>query len=270
MRQKLAIIGCGNMGGAIAWGIIKSGYMKPESLVLNRRNTDSLEQFREEGCTVCGDFREACSKADAVMLAVKPQMLPDIMAELKDVCEDKLFISIAVGITVETIQNALCAAPVVRAMPNTPLMVGEGVTALSVSENCSDEDKAFAAGLFECAGKVVFIEEKLMNAVAGVTSSSIAFFARFIGAISDWAKENGFDYMDEKELLGLVCGAASGTAKLLWEKDMTPSALVRAVASPKGTTEAGLRSFDEDDLDGSVKRALTASNNRAQEIARMK
>ncbi len=258
------------MGGAIAWGIIKSGYMKPENLVLNRRNTNSLRPFKDAGCTVCEDFREACKAADAVMLAVKPQMLPDIMAQLGDICENKLFISIAVGITVETIQTALFGAPVVRVMPNTPLMVGEGVTALSVSENCSDEDKNFAAGLFECAGKVVFIEEKLMNAVAGVTSSSIAFFARFIGAIADWAKENGFDYMDEKELISLVCGAASGTAKLLCEKGMTPADLVRAVASPKGTTEAGLRSFDETDLEGSVKRALDASNNRAEEIARMK
>ena len=270
MRKKLAIIGCGNMGGAIAEGVIRSGYMAPESLYLNRRNTESLASFKERGCNVCADFKEACVASDAVMLAVKPQMLHDIMAELKDICKDKLIISIAVGITVETIQNALSGCPVVRVMPNTPLMVGDGVTAISVSDNCSEEDKTFAAGLFQCAGKVVFIDESLMNPVAGVTSSSIAFFARFIGAIADWARDNGFGYMDEKELLSLVCGAASGTAKLLTEKGMTPAELVKAVASPKGTTEAGLRSFDETELDESVKKALTASNNRAEEIAKMK
>lgn len=270
MRNRLAIIGCGNMGSAIAEGVIGSGYMDPQCLYLTRRNTEALASFKNRGCNVCADLREACVAADAVMLAVKPQMLYGIMDEIKDICEDKLVISIAVGITVETIQNALGGCPVVRVMPNTPLMVGYGVTAISVSGNCTDEDKSFAAGLFECAGKVVFIDESLMNPVAGVTSSSIAFFARFIGAITEWARENGFGYMDEKELLSLVCGAASGTAKLLTEKGLTPAELVRAVASPKGTTEAGLRSFDQSGLEESVMRALTASNNRAEEIAKMK
>lgn len=270
MRRTLAIIGCGNMGGAIAEGIIKSGYMAPENMILMRRNTTALSHFAELGCVVTDDMKQACSEADAVMLCVKPQMISAVMADIADIRGDKLFISIAVGTTVETIQNALPGCPVVRVMPNTPLMVGRGVSAICTSSDCSDEDKAFAAGLFECAGSVVFIDEEQMNPVAGVTSSSIAFFARFIGAMAQWAKENGFEYMDDAELLSLVCDAASGTAKLLKDKGMTCEELVRAVASPKGTTEAGLRSFDETDLEGSVKKALTASNERAKEIARMK
>ncbi len=265
---KLAIIGCGNMGSAIAEGIISANYLPSENLILNRRNTESLDSFAKKGCIVCGDTLEAARMADVIMLAVKPQMICDVMKQIKDTANGKLIISIAAGTTVDTIKSTLEKSPVVRVMPNTPLMVGEGVSAICKSTDVSEAELEFAADLFKCAGSVVFIREDQMNSVTAVTSSSIALFSRFIGDICEWAKSNGFDNMPEDELCRMVSAAASGTAKILSEKNMKPNELVRAVASPKGTTEAALNSLDGDSFDEIVKSSLTACLNRADELSK--
>ena len=266
--RKLAIIGCGNMGSAIAEGIIRANYMLPENIILNRRNADALEGFSKMGCKVVSDSVEAAGMADVVMLAVKPQMLPDVMANIADSCIGKLVISIAAGTTIDSIKSVLTKSPVVRVMPNTPLMVGEGVSAICSSSDTTEADLDFSAGLFRSAGSVVFIGEDQMNSVTAVTSSSIALFSRFIGDICEWAKANGFAEMPESELCAMVSAAAAGTAKILREKDMKPAELVRAVASPKGTTEAALKSLDENGFDKIVSDSLDACLKRAEELSK--
>lgn len=267
MRNKLAIIGAGNMGCAIANGILLSEMMKPSELIMVRRNIEKLAEFAERGCVVTNDSIEACKSADAVLLGVKPQMFPEVMASVAPYIAGKLVISIAAGVTVETMEKALPGAVIARVMPNTPLMVGKGVSAICYGEGVSEEDKAFAEQIFSCAGMCFVIEENLMNAVPAVTSSSIAYFARIMGDMYKWAKENGFENIPDRELLDMIGLAAIGTAEIIAKKNMTPDELVRAVASPKGTTEEALKTFDKMGLDETISAAMTACTNRANELS---
>ncbi len=270
MIKKLAVIGAGNMGCAIANGILLSEMMNPADLIMVRRNIDKLADFALRGCKVSSDIVEACKKSDAVMLGVKPQMFGDIMKEISPYIEDKLVISIAAGVTVETMEKALLGARIVRVMPNTPLMVGRGVSAICYGNGVTDEEKAFAEKVFSCAGMCFVIDEGLMNAVPAVTSSSIAYFARIMGDMYKWARENGFDKLPDKALYDMIGLAAIGTAEIISQKNMTPDELVRAVASPKGTTEEALKTFDEMGLDETISAAMTACTKRADELSRAK
>lgn len=270
MRNKLAFIGAGNMGCAIANGILLSDMMEPSQLTLVRRNIEKLAEFKERGCGVSDDVIGACRASDAIILGVKPQMFGEIMPLIAPYVEGKLVISIAAGVTVETMQNALPGAFIVRVMPNTPLMVGRGVSAICYGEGVNDEDKAFAEKIFSSAGMCFVIEESLMNAVPAVTSSSIAYFARIMGDMYKWAKENGFDCLDDKEIIDMIGLAAIGTAEIISQKNMSPDELVRAVASPKGTTEAALKTFDKMGLDETISAAMTACTDRADELSGVK
>ena len=270
MRNRLAVIGAGNMGCAIANGILLSEMMRAEDIVMVRRNVDKLASFKDMGCTVTDDAIEACRSCDAVMLGVKPQMFGEIMDKIAPYVSGKLVISIAAGVTVETMENALPGAKIVRVMPNTPLMVGKGVSAICFGKDVSEDDKTFAKQIFSCAGKCFVIDEALMNAVPAVTSSSIAYFARIIGDMCRWAKENGFEDIPERELVEMIGLAAIGTAEILSKRDMTPDELVRAVASPKGTTEEALKTFDRMGLDATIYEAMTACTNRANELSKSK
>lgn len=270
MRNRLAVIGAGNMGCAIANGMLLSEMMPAESLVMVRRNVEKLASFKELGCVVTDDAVEACKTCDAVMLGVKPQMFGEMMEKIAPYVSGKLVISIAVGITVETMERALPGAKIVRVMPNTPLMVGKGVSAICYGSDVSEDDRAFAERIFSCAGMCFVIDESLMNAVPAVTSSSIAYFARIMGDMLAWARGNGFENIPEKELVEMIGLAAIGTAEILSKKDMTPDELVRAVASPKGTTEEALKTFDRMGLDETIYEAMTACTNRANELSKAK
>ncbi len=270
MRNRLAIIGAGNMGCAIANGILLSEMMKPSDLIMVRRNTDKLSDFAERGCVVSSDAVKACREADAVILGVKPQMFPEIMAAVAPYIAGKLVISIAAGITVKTMEDALPGAVIVRVMPNTPLMVGKGISAVCYGDGVTGDDKTFAEEIFSSAGMCFVVNESMMNYVPAVTSSSIAYFARIMGDMYKWAKENGFDSIPDRELYDMIGLAAIGTAEIISKKNMTPDELVRAVASPKGTTEEALRTFDKMGLDETISAAMTACTERANEISASK
>lgn len=270
MRNRLAIIGAGNMGCAIANGILLSEMLPAKSLTLVRRSIDKLADFSERGCAVTSDIEAACEAADAIMIGVKPQMFGDVMPIIAPYAKGKLVISIAAGITVETMEKALPGAYIARVMPNTPLMVGRGVSAICYGSGVSDEDKGFTEEIFSCAGMSFVIDESLMNVVPAVTSSSIAYFARIMGDMFKWAKGNGFDVLSDKEIIEMIALSAIGTAEIITKKEMAPSDLVRAVASPNGTTEEALKTFDKMGLDETISAAMTACTNRANELSRSK
>ncbi len=268
MRKTLCVLGAGNMGLAITDGILNSGVLSPSDITLVRRNTDKLSSYKEKGCNISSDVVAAARDADAVMLAVKPQMMQDLFANIAPVCEGKLVISIAAGIKIETIRKALPGTFVVRTMPNTPLTVGEGVTELCRAEDVSDEDYSFAKSLFAGAGLTFDCREEQINALTALTSSAVAYFAAIEDAMVGWAMENGLGDYDRQALCDLVSKTALGTSKLMLDTKMEPTALIKAVASPKGTTEQALRVFSEKDLDGTFKSAMTACLDRAEELAK--
>ena len=270
MRKTLAVLGAGNMGLAITDGVISSGVISPENIILVRRNLEKLKNYENMGCRVSSDLLSAAKEADIILLGLKPQMMNELFAIISDVCADKLVISIAAGITIDTVKSALPGAFVVRAMPNTPLTVGEGVTELCYSEDVSKDDLEIAIKLFKGAGHTFICREEEINALTALTSSAVAYFAAIEEAMCNWAIENGLCAYDRQTVCDLISKTALGSAKLMFENKTAPKDLIRAVASPKGTTERALNVFEEKDLDGIFAEAMTACVKRAEELAKLK
>lgn len=267
MRKKLAVLGAGNMGLAITDGILSSGTFAPSDITLVRRSTEKLAAYKEAGLSVTDDLFSAAKGADVLLLALKPVAIPELLRLVAPVAKGKLVVSIAAGIKTETIEKALPESFVVRAMPNTPLTVGEGVTEICAGISATEDDMAVAKSLFAGSGSVVECKEEEINAFTALTSSAVAYFARIESAMCRWAKSAGLDSYSDEELCELVSKTAMGTAKLLSEKKLSPDSLVKAVASPNGTTERALNVFDERDLEGMFEEAMSACLRRAEELS---
>lgn len=266
--QKIAVLGCGNMGRAITDGMLSSSLISSDNLILADLQTDRLESYKKMGCNVTADAAEACQQGDVWILGVKPQSLPQLMEVLRPYCAGKLVISIAAGVSIDTIETALPGSSVIRVMPNTPLMVGKGVSAMCRGHLANDEERLFAEKIFSCAGTVLWCDEGLLNPITALTSSSVAYFARLINDMCAWAEENGFDVFDKADVVKWVCGTAAGTAALITERRMAPADLVRTVASPGGTTQRALDVFDAQGLDAIVSEAMDACLRRADELSK--
>ena len=188
------------------------------------------------------------------------------MTQFRDSAAGKLVLSIAAGITVDRIMQALPRASVIRIMPNTPLQVGAGVSVLCCGPGVSEKDYALAERIFSASGKAYNCPESLINPVTALTSSSVAYFAHFAGAMCDWAQQNGFD--NTNETLEMVCHTMIGTAELLLQSAHTPFSLEKAVTSPNGTTERAMAVFSARGLDQMVREAMDACRSRADELAK--
>lgn len=268
-RNNIAFIGVGNMGSAILEGVLKSGVFSPKNITICDALKDKCASFIERGCAFTDSPMEAVRQADCILLAVKPQQIDAVMAEIAPVSAGKLVLSIAAGVPIARIAKALPGTSVVRVMPNTPLLVGEGVSALcrdGAVSFVSDLDFALAFRIFSASGMAVELTEELVNPITALTSSSIAYFARFIGDMYAWAVKNGFS--DDPSTLTMICRSAVGTAQLLMQTDMDPGTLERAVTSPGGTTEQAMRVFTEHGLDSMISDAMDACRRRADELAR--
>lgn len=265
MQKTIAFIGVGNMGSAILNGMLQSQSFSPDNIIVFDTDIDKCRRFTEMGCRCAVDAVTAVTRADVVLLAVKPQLIDSVMEGFSSSANGKLIISIAAGVTIDRIAAALPGALVIRVMPNTPLQVGQGVSALCRGQNVSDADYALACRIFSCSGMIFETTENLLNPITALTSSSIAYFARFIGDMCAWGKKNGFE--DAESLLELVCRSAAGTAEMLMKTEFTPAALEAAVTSPRGTTERAMAVFTERDLGTIVCEAMDACRARADELS---
>lgn len=264
---KLSVLGAGNMGGAIISGIINSKLLTPSDITVCDMSEEKRAKYKAEGFSVTDSLTDAANMSEVLLIAVKPQQIEDIFAAVAPLCDGKLIISIAAGVTVSRIENSLPGCRVIRVMPNTPLIVGKGVSALCRGKNVTDSDFAFADSIFSSSGITLETEESLLNPMTALTSSAVAYFARFIDDMCVWAKDNGFGDMADEKLYSIVADTAAGAAGLISETGMTPRALERAVTSPKGTTERAMAVFTEEGLTETVAKAMTACVKRADELS---
>ena len=268
--KTISFIGAGNMATAIIGGMLKSG-TKPSFITVYDKLADKAENFKEKGISVAGSLADACKASELILLAVKPQNFAEMLGELKDSAVDvsnKTFISIAAGISTETVEKFLgrkCA--VVRVMPNTPLMVGKGASALCRNERVSDEDFAIACGIFEASGMIMVIDEAEMNTVICANGSSPAYFYYFIDAVVKSAMAQGLN-IDEKLILEAVCKTVIGSAQMLLDSGKTAGELVAAVTSPKGTTERAMNVLYENNVADIIHKAMCACTARAEEMSK--
>lgn len=266
-HQKIAFIGCGNMARAIIAGLVKSG-CSPENIMASNPSAGKLEQVKaEQGCQITHDNQLAATFADVLILAVKPQKLADVCRLLStNNLESKLIISVAAGSTTELIQQHLSqTVPIVRAMPNTPALIGEGATGLFANELTSPQQRELAQTIFAAVGSITWVEaEEQMDMVTAIAGSSPAYIFLMMQAMVEQAQTTG---LSSQAAFGLVSQAVAGAARLAQatpDKDL--DSLRREVTSPGGTTAAAITSFKNHDFESIIKQAVNAAYQRGKEL----
>ena len=256
----LGFVGVGNMARAILSGVLKSGKVTLSDVGLYDANAAQYTLF-PVARTYHG-VRDLVEREEVIFFAVKPQVLPVVLGELEGVdVTGKLFVSICAAVATSYIQKALPNARVIRAMPNTPMLYGKGVCALSRSENVTDVEFEKVYDLFSALGTVAVIEEKMQNAVIAVTGSSPAYLFGLADAMAVAAQESGFSY---EESVLWIADVFEGAATMLRESNMSPKELCEMVCSPGGTTLEAMRVFRDAGVADTVKAAMAACTDRAQ------
>ena len=263
IMKKLGFLGAGNMGGAIIRGLHSQN--TDIELYVYEKDSDKANALTAYGVTLCGSEGELVKKCDAVLLAVKPQVLSDVLAAAAgDFTPDKLIISICAGVSAEFIRaRTLPDAKVVLVMPNTPMMLGLGASAVSRSDGVSDEEFAFARSVVESCGIACEVPINKMKEIIAVNGSSPAFIYLYAKGFIDYADSVG---IERDSALKLFAQSLVGSAKMLTDSGMTVDELIKQVSSPGGTTIAGLDKLYEGKLTETVEECCKACTKRAYEL----
>jgi pyrroline-5-carboxylate reductase len=266
--KRIAFIGGGNMTEALVAGLLRSGLTTSEQVAAGDPRSSRRELLAERfGVATGADNRLVARGADVVVLCVEPQVLDDVLIELTPtVGERPLVISVAAGYPLSRIQTYLKQATrLVRAMPNTPSTIGEGVTALSLATGLSAGDRQIAESLFEAVGRVVVVEERLMDAVTGLSGGGPAYVFAMVEALADGGVSMGLPRATAQLL---AAHTLAGAARMVLEQGVHPGLLKDRVASPGGTTIAGLRRLEEGRLRATLISAVEAATRRSEELGR--
>ena len=262
---KLGFIGVGSMGGAIISGLLVGGEVPRENLIYYDPDPARQAQMDELGVAAALDNPEVMH-TPVVVLGVKPQVLPGVLAVVKKFTRPwHLIISIAAGVPLAVLEGALPNSRVIRVMPNAPTLVGAGMAALAPGRGVTPDDLALALDLFGAVGQAVVVEERLMDAVTGLSGSGPAFVAVFIEALADGGVKMG---LPRSLALTLATQTVLGTARLCHEEQMHPAVLKDLVTSPGGTTIAGLHALESRGFRSAVMDAVTAAAVRSQELGK--
>jgi pyrroline-5-carboxylate reductase len=265
---RIAFIGGGNMAESLLVGWLRNGLTSPERVIVSDPQLARRNMLAQRyGVAVSADNHKAATGAELLLLCVEPKVLDDVLVEVKSIVHGQpLVISVAAGYPLSRIQQYLPSATrVVRAMPNTPSSIGEGMTALSAVSGLPSDDQAMARTLFEAVGKVVFVEERLLDAVTGLSGGGPAFVFAMIEALADGGVLMGLPRSTSQLL---AAQTMAGAARMVLEQGDHPGLLKDRVASPGGTTIAGLRCLEDGRLRGILMSAVEAATKRSQELSR--
>ncbi|RKR77324.1 pyrroline-5-carboxylate reductase [Otariodibacter oris] len=266
-RKKVAFIGAGNMAFAIISGLIKSGYPSELVIACNKSNQARRDELKNMGVTVNLSNRQAVEQADVIILAVKPQVMAEVCAEFANVdFSHKWVLSVAAGISVTRLENLLPTAKnIIRSMPNTPSLIGEGLSGLFAKKSVDPTACEFTESLLSSVGKCYWVEsEDKLNQIIAITGSSPAYFFRFMEAMQQSAVQMGFSEQDARFLVQSV---ALGASKMVVENpDIPLSTLRENVTSKGGTTAQALSVFEQHNLSEIVNQAMHAAIKRAEEM----
>ena len=263
--KKILFIGAGNMASAIANGLSKANIVDDPCILLYDKNHEQYAKF-PASFSIASDLISGINQADFIFLSVKPQNIKDVLTQITIDISNKVFISICAGITIESIESNFSSIKLVRAMPNTPLLIGQGITALCKNKNVLDEDFEFVKSIFSSCGMVTEIDEKDINALTAITSSSPAYVYLFIKSMYDGAKALGFDYDNTVEL---ICKTFIGSANMVLSSKKTLEEQIAMVKSPNGTTERALNVLESQNISSTISEAMSACTKRAAELAEL-
>ncbi len=262
----LAFIGAGNMANSLIQGLLADG-AKPGQF----RVADPVEAQRNkleaQGVPTFTDNNAAVQDADVIVLAVKPQVAGEVMRALTALRPEQLLVSIAAGIDLRSLTAwTNSAQAIVRCMPNTPALLGAGMSGLFANDNCSDAQRQAAQDVLSAAGKTLWVlEEQALDAVTAVSGSGPAYFFLLMEAMIEAGTALG---LDEATAIELTLQTAYGAARMAQESDASPAVLRQNVTSPGGTTAAALEVMQAAGFSTTVKHALDAADRRAAELAR--
>ena len=255
--KKIAIIGGGNLGTAIALGLIKSKFITAAGITLTKRNTLTLVGLQSAGVRVSSDNLQAVTDNDIIILAVKPFQIKEVLELIApSLTTNHLLISVVTGISLEEIKSVIQKEiPLFRAMPNTAIAIQESITCIS-SINTSVEDKNYVNNLFSNLGKIALIDEKLMNAATVLGACGTAFAMRYIRANIQGGIEIGFDAATASLI---AAQTVKGAAELLLTTHTHPEQEIDKVTTPKGCTIAGLNEMEHQGFSSSLIKGIAAS-----------
>jgi pyrroline-5-carboxylate reductase len=264
---RLGIIGCGNMAEAIIKGVFLSGFLSPRDIICYEINPERAKYIENKyHLSFTDEISQVVLGSRSILIAVKPGDIFEVLTDIKIFFEPGFnsVISIAAGVPSSFIEQTLdCKASVIRIMPNTPALVNKCMAAISRGKYASDDDMEFAVAVIKSLGEYVIVEEYLQNAVTAISGSGPAYFFLFCKFLIRAAEKRGID----SDTAGkLVINTLVGSGELLKSYNQDADFLIKMVASPGGTTQAALLSFDENHLDNIVDEAVDHAEKRAKEI----
>ena len=268
MHKTISFIGGGNMACAIIGGLLNSGLAAKEQIYATAKTEETCIALNKRfGIRTGQDNRAAAAEADILFLAVKPYLFPEVIPEIKDsIKKDALLISIAAGQSINAIET-MFASPIhlIRAMPNTPALVREAMSALCANAHVSGKELEEAVSIFGSFGKCEVVPESLMDVVIGVSGSSPAYVYMFIEAMADAAVADG---MPRAQACKFAAQSVLGSAKMVLETGQHPGALKDAVCSPGGTTIEAVAALEEAGLRNAVIKGQRACVQKAKDMGK--
>lgn len=266
MNKKIGFIGCGNMGTAMMSGIIKANLISPQNIMASDFNDEKLEAIKEEkGILITNDNLELAQFADILFLSVKPNIYQSVINEIKDKVNDNtIIVTIAAGMDIKTVEKYFNRnIKLIRVMPNTPALVGEGMSAICPNKNILKEELEKVVNIFKCFSEVEIIEEKYIDVVTAVTGSSPAYVYMFIEALADGGVLKG---LPRDKAYKMAAQAVYGSAKMVLETGNHPGKLKDDVCSPGGTTIEAVYSLEKNGMRAAIIEAVEECVKKAQEM----
>ena len=265
MKNKISIIGGGNLGKSIALGLIKSKKYKPSEVIVTRRNLDKIKDLSEKGIEITDDNAYAVLSADIVVFCLKPYKIKQVLEKLKpELLEGKpMIVSTVTGFTLQNMTDVLGSSlDLFRAMPNTAISVGESMTCISTNSNNKDNIE-FINSIFKAMGDSVIIEDEHMAAATVLAASGIAFAMRYIRAAMQAGIEIGFSSDLSKQIVNQT---VKGASVLLQQNNLHPEFEIDKVTTPKGITISGLSKMELHGFSASVTQGVLASYGKIKDV----
>lgn len=273
-EKKIGFIGGGQMGGAIYSGMIASGKVKGENVLVADPHPDRLAKAHEvygvktfvNDKTTNAAVKKMIPEADILVLAIKPQFARELMMEVKEVIrKDQLIISIMGGVTLDSLNEYLPENPILRVMPNTPMMVRKGVAGIAANHNATQEHRDLGVEMFDLVGKSYLLPENLIDPLTSVSGCSPAFAYLFIEAMADGGVEKG---LPRQMALELAAQALAGSAEMVLQTGKHPGQLKDDVCSPGGSTIVGVHALERGNFRATVMNAITESCDKMIEVGK--
>jgi pyrroline-5-carboxylate reductase len=267
--RQIGFLGAGRMATALAKGWLRAGLIAAPTCRASDPLPQACQAFTDEtGCVAVDDNHEVVAASDLLVLAVKPQSMPSLLEEIHPAIKGRLVVSIAAGITLRQLEAGLgTSCRLVRVMPNTPCLVGESASGFSPGANATSEDIALVDRLLNAVGVAFRLPEHLLDAVTGLSGSGPAFVYLMIEALSDGGVRVG---LPREVATSLAAQTVLGSAKMVLETRSHPGVLKDMVASPGGTTIAGLHALERGGVRGALMDAVEAATRRATELGQVK